>query len=970
MAANKFATMLHRNTHKLTVILVYAVLEWILIILLLLNSFFTYLITKFASYFGLKPPCLWCSRVDHMLEPGNNTNSYRDLVCETHATEISKLGYCSNHRRLVETQSMCMDCLASMPNHNDESIGLTRRIAFISWVSRDTLENGNKILRCSCCNESLNNNLYPPYLLFKPSWKALRCTQKGDLIIEAIDDDGNGSECKLLRKPDSFAHYTEYSNEIEKNDGEEHQMLSDVGSFGLKDSAEDESSGSESSMQSDEKEANEDQKAESVCITEQDSYGMDFVNRSFDGNIVQRCPGEDCALEIIDLHLERNLDCGFNRLIPIALIDSSTHANHGSFTLKEEDLEKHDYQNEIFYSSLQSETQVKVQENKEKPTSVEINMDDGEKSSVLKEIQNDLAGEACEQLISMQAPRTLSISGNIVEVADSKEPNVLPAQEEKINGFNSVDQTKSKPLEELDDQATIQPREQESTPLPCPQLQEDHFSTIGNGAEIPNASELYMHNEFGPNYRGKTSIEENMISGYKNQEATGQHSSVRSESNEAEEEKFPETPTSVDSFHYLHKKLLQFEKRESGTEESLDGSVTSEMEAGDPVQTVEKLKTALKAERKALNALYAELEEERSASAIAANQSMAMINRLQEEKAAMQMEALQYQRMMEEQSEYDQEALQLLNELIIKREREKQELEKELEVYCKKVSDYEAKEKIRMMRRSRDGSVRSRNSSATCSNAEDIDELSIDLNREARDDDGSINGNQDSRSNDTPGDEINLEEIALDCVPQISVLDDSLAEFEEERLSILDQLKALEEKLLALHENELSEDGNSVEHSLKYSVKGYDESYELSTPEENGISHELSKDKHYTERKTMGSMAKSLLPLLDAAHNEYETEEALLFEENVASEIVEMENPSSVSKFELESKKLALEEEVDHVYERLQALEADKEFLKHCMSSIKKGEKGMDLLQEILQHLRDLRAVELRVRNMTDDPLG
>ncbi|KAF2295436.1 hypothetical protein GH714_032925 [Hevea brasiliensis] len=781
-------------------------------------------------------------RVDHVLEPGNNTNSYRDLVCETHATEISKLGYCSNHRRLLKRRKDCFHFLGE----------------------RDTLENGNKILRCSCCNESLNNNLYPPYLLFKPSWKALRCTQKGDLIIEAIDDDGNGSECKLLRKPDSFAHYTEYSNEIEKNDGEEHQMLSDVGSFGIKDSAEDESSGSESSMQSDEKEVNEDQKAESVCITEQDSYGMDFVNRSFDGNIVQRCPGEDCSLEIIDLHLERNLDCRFNRLIPIALIDSSTHANHGSFTLKEEDLEKHDYQNEIFDSSLQSETQVKVQENKEKPTSVEINMDDGEKSSVLKEIQNDLAGVACEQLISMQAPRTLYISGNIVEVADSKEPNVLP----------------------------------------------------------------------GPNYRGKTSIEENMISGYKNQEATGQHSSVRSESNEAEEEKFPETPTSVDSFHYLHKKLLQFEKRESGTEESLDGSVTSEMEAGDPVQTVEKLKTALKAERKALNALYAELEEERSASAIAANQSMAMINRLQEEKAAMQMEALQYQRMMEEQSEYDQEALQLLNELIIKREREKQELEKELEVYCKKVSDYEAKEKIRMMRRSRDGSVRSRNSSATCSNAEDIDELSIDLNREARDEDGSIYGNQDSRSNDTPGDEINLEEIALDCVPQISVLDDSLAEFEEERLSILDQLKALEEKLLALHENELSEDGNSVEHSLKYSVKGYDESYELSTPEENGISHELSKDKHYTERKTMGSMAKSLLPLLDAAHNEYETEE--------------------------ESKKLALEEEVDHVYERLQALEADKEFLKHCMSSIKKGEKGMDLLQEILQHLRDLRAVELR----------
>jgi len=44
------------------------------------------------------------------------------------------------------------------------------------------------------------------------------------------------------------------------------------------------------------------------------------------------------------------------------------------------------------------------------------------------------------------------------------------------------------------------------------------------------------------------------------------------------------------------------------------------------------------------------------------------------------MEALQYQRMMEEQSEYDQEALQLLNELVTKREREKQELERELEL--------------------------------------------------------------------------------------------------------------------------------------------------------------------------------------------------------------------------------------------------------------------------------------------------
>jgi hypothetical protein len=68
----------------------------------------------------------------------------------------------------------------------------------------------------------------------------------------------------------------------------------------------------------------------------------------------------------------------------------------------------------------------------------------------------------------------------------------------------------------------------------------------------------------------------------------------------------------------------------------------------------------------------------------------------------------------------------------------------------------------------------------------------------------------------------------------------------------------------------------------------------------------------------------------------------------------------------LDKKKVGLEEEVDHVYERLQVLEADREFLKHCISSLRKGDKGLDLLQEILQHLRDLRNVELRVRNIGD----
>ncbi|XP_065849128.1 myosin-binding protein 3 [Euphorbia lathyris] len=831
MVANKFATMLHKNTHKLTVILVYALLEWILIILLLLNSFFLYLITKFANYFGLKPPCLWCScsTLHHLLDPANHTTtSHTDLICEPHATHISTLGFCSNHRKLAQTHNMCTECLASRPNHHRDSISVPTRIAFISLENActDTLNS------CSCCNQTFTDHLYSPYnLLLNHSWKALNYTQKGGLIIQGD-----------IGKPDSFGE-----NEI---DGEEqHQMLSDVGSFGLKE----ECSGSESNLVSYGKEDADADHHHRNCVIEDDFYELNCVPSSLAQDSVQSCVGEDFSLEFIDLHFDKDFECQTNRLIPVELLDSSIFGDHEPLVANKQDAD------ETSNSPLQIEKEVNVS---------------------AKEEDTSYAGAEKAKLIMGDIDEESSVLKNI-QIADT---------------------------EETDDLHVNETQEHESTP-PLSSLQEDHSSA--------NSPETYMFedNKIGTDKEENIIIEES-ISADKNQETRHQLLLIHSESNEAEEEKFPETPTSVDSLH---------KKRESGIEESIDGSVSSEIEGGDPVQTVEKLSTALKSERKALNALYSELEEERSASAIAANQTMAMINRLQEEKAAMQMEALQYQRMMEEQSEYDQEALQLLNELMMKREREKHELERELEVYRKKVMDYEAKERTRMIRRN--GSVRSRSSSATCSNEEDIDELSIDLNREARD--------EENTSNDEV---INLEEIALDCVNQIGALDDSLAEFEEERLSILDQLKALEEKLITLHNNEL---------------EGFDESYEGSTPEESDVS--LLKDKHLTGR----SMAKSLLPLLDAAENE--TEQGLTLEENAASEMEHIEK----------KKKVGLEEEVDHVYERLQALEADREFLKHCMSSIKKGDKGIDLLQEILQHLRDLRAVEVqvRVRNMSDDLL-
>ncbi|XVF20598.1 hypothetical protein REPUB_Repub12eG0014400 [Reevesia pubescens] len=968
-AANKFTTFLHKNTSKITVILIYAVLEWILIVLLLLNSFFTYFITKFANYFGLKPPCPWCSRVDHVLEPGSNLNSYRDLVCNKHATEISKLSYCSTHGKLADSHLMCEECLASTPTPSDnKSIGMTRRIAFISWVSTDhKLDNGEKVLpSCSCCKGSFSSKLHPPYFLFKPTWGALDYAREGSLIIEAIENDGSDSDqCKEPSTPDSQENQEgedmieiklntdEDHNEKDEGAAEEHQMLSDVESFSFGEADREECSRSVSRLQDicHEKDVNEDNKSGIMNITEK--------HFSFTSDIVKPCFAEDHQLEFINMHPQKH---AADRLFPVELIDLSTSANHCS---EKKDLGKQDNENEasdspVGETALHAMDEIAEKTSPREVESLELVAGDIKNPSIVdaNKGKEDLVDEAREHVLAMHG----AIDGNYTKDSATKEPDDPQAHQQDKNGLNLfVEQPKSETL--LSTQDSDLPRVQESVPsLQC--LQEDGFSTFNNDAKEVDAPESYNIDNVGANQREKSKMENKMISSDENQEGISTSLSVHLDHNEAEEEKFPDTPTSLEGMHYLHKKLLLFEKRESGTEESLDGSVVSEMESGDPIQTIEKLKASLKAERKALSALYAELEEERSASAIAANQTMAMITRLQEEKAAMQMEALQYQRMMEEQSEYDQEALQILNELMVKREKEKEELEKELEAYRKKVLDYETKEKIRIMRRSKDGSVRSRKSSASCSYVEDSDELSIDLNREAKDEDSSFSGHQETSSDNTPADVVlNLEEVALDCVNQISALDESLTEFEEERLSILDQLKALEEKLLTMGDDQFMEDLKSIQNSFN----GSDENNDLNSKEENGVSNGFAKDRSYPEGKTMASMAKCLLPFLDATDNE--TEEGLIYEKQGECEPVEMQKYPGPN-FDVDTKKLAIEEEVDHVYERLQALEEDREFLKNCMGSIKKGDKGMDLLQEILQHLRDLRAVELRTRNVTDDPQG
>lgn len=112
--------------------------------------------------------------------------------------------------------------------------------------------------------------------------------------------------------------------------------------------------------------------------------------------------------------------------------------------------------------------------------------------------------------------------------------------------------------------------------------------------------------------------------------------------------------------------------------DSLDGSNYAEIEGE---TNNDRLRQQIEYYKKCMKSLQKELEEERNASAVSTNEAMSMITRLHEEKAALQMEALQYLRMMEEEAEYDNDELEKLNDLLTEKEKEIQDLEAELEFY-------------------------------------------------------------------------------------------------------------------------------------------------------------------------------------------------------------------------------------------------------------------------------------------------
>lgn len=361
----------------------------------------------------------------------------------------------------------------------------------------------------------------------------------------------------------------------------------------------------------------------------------------------------------------------------------------------------------------------------------------------------------------------------------------------------------------------------------------------------------------------------------------------------------------------LHRRI-SLERNESGL--SMEGSTVSEIE-GESVS--DRLKRQVEYDRKLMAALYKELEEERNASSVAANQAMAMITRLQEEKAAIHMEALQCLRMMEEQAEYDSEALQNANDLLAQKDKEIQDLEVELELYKKKLGNMALFEDAL---EARYGSNKAKQADTVCS----------DGSLTVRGDVVAHNPTSRSRSGEV------LTPSGVDNIDNRS----PLLDFESEREQLVFCLKKLEETLRLLSKHEASQDFANV--NCEFSTEEWVEVGNL---------------KELDHRDSFGSRSngetEENVPLESIADTSSSVEEGSTckFPETLQKRREESKSGSCTNG---DSELEGLKNELSVLSIRLETLGIEHSSLDHSINSLRNGDEGHRFIEEIAGHLHQL----------------
>lgn len=767
---------------SLTSALASALLEWLLIFMLLVYAIFGYLITKFARYCKLPVPCLLCSRIDHIL--GNEkVGFYWDLICGNHKLEISSSVFCHFHEKLVDVHGICESCLFSFAT-KDKSNAETYRL-LVGKLGAEDLSGFDEDLLLDDHNKLKNSSM-----------KHCSC-------------------CNELWTARSYAQTLLKTKSIGFNAADldiplDHEFRQDVDDLKME---------AKTPYQS------------TVMKTEDSLVNFGYTELKITSDTeseIQASDNEDTRALISNDPL-RDIVLDSTQIEPFINVSRDDSACNKPIDLDVVSPEP---------SEALCQVQSDIIEPHDGPSLASVPaIGHGLEELSWQAIDHKLDQPPSMELINLNHVLESSNGGNVsTDISnngvDTKEAEIDQALAHKTDKIHDLETSRS------------------AIDLNTSRMKSDQND---NGLQLPICLDL------GDAYKLALSSRGRQLSSKLTEHLAGKDSLTVSEDlkhllSQLSRGGF-ELPSndilsprlSIDSMKLLQKRLslerndsrTSLDRNESGFE-SLD---LSEIEGE---SEVDRLKRQHDHDRKFMIALFKELEEERNASAIAANETMAMITRLQEEKAALQMEASHDLRMMEEQAEYDIEALEKLNSLVTEKDKEIQDLESELEYFRSKYPNE--------------------------SLLENADEMVLDSFQEE---------NLTSFTNYSYGDRHGLSVITNLSPEDSSKPKDLCLEIEDEREYILQCLNNLEKKLNLLSSNTVQSD------------------------------------------------------LINGDHLEKQEENSC--DSNLHEECAKLKNKLD---------------------ERLQALEADRNFLECVISTLNDGDEG--LIREIASHLRELRRIGIR----------
>ncbi|KAG5044400.1 Myosin-binding protein 1 [Glycine soja] len=840
---------------SVTTALASAFLEWLLILFLFIDAVFSYVITKFAGYCKLQIPCLLCSRLDHVL--GKEKGGYYwDLICSGHKTEISSLVLCCAHDKLVNVQGMCESCLFSFATINKSNAETYRLLVGKLGEGSETRFDQDPLLGenskcCSCCNEQLVLKGYDQRLVITKS------IGSGSADFDGSNAVGNKFHKKRRVKPFVSSRAAHLRNKHE-------DPLSHVGYTELKITSDTESEPDVSLSDDD---------GTSIPVQGTDDTKEDI----------------EVSCEHMEPHIhDSNENLAFEKLGTSA---SGLQPSLSESGMRLENIDVHGTKSTATTESRDGLAKLDSQQHVER---------------------NDVCPSPRELIFFNEVPASSNKIGVPVEV--SKENYDLTTDEVGIKSKQRITTDCGGIIESVDKPTTSEVG-LESTPF---------SSDIGqqnpNLLDLGDAYKLAVSNSRGrpgmlvEHWLGKdsTRISEDLkilLSQFSATRGTDLSVNDISPRLSINSDEVKTCDVSNSAGIQILQKMISLERNESGL--SLDGSLVSEIEGE---SAVDRLKRQVDHDRKLMNALYKELEEERNASAVAANQALAMITRLQEEKATLHMEALQYLRMMDEESEYETEALQKANDLLVEKEKEIEELEAKLEFYRKKFPDESVLENM------------------VDTNSEmKVKDIGLDHCIEK---DESILGKS-VTENTNISDKAEVLSTSLEK-QNVQSIKNSPLEFQDERLYISQCLKKLEKQVyffLNIHQSQ--DNWLNSENDEKESLENCENLDNNILIQESVSSPKLNLD-------NMGDDSSSKEPPVCKKIGElgYNGHSSLALGGN--------NDLSSTGSL------------VSDFIGRLQVLEADLSFLKHSINLSSNGEEGLKLLQEIAGHLQQLRQIGIR----------